>query len=268
MQVQVTKRLSQGFTNSTSYTWSRTLGENDGDAAVQYRDPNNQRLNKALAGFHRTHMLTSNGSYELPFGPGRPLLSDAPGWVQRLVERWQFGGIFSLTSGAPLTINAAVSTITQDTTVSTPNIVGDFPKNIGEVSKLANGVTFFPGIRQINDPARAGVSTANALQGAFSNKAITDAQGNLLLVNPDPGKIGNMGLTWIEGPGAVGLDLNLIKRVRITETKEFELRFDSINVLNRPNFGVPVVNINANDFGRITTAAGERSFVINARVNF
>ena len=39
LQVQVTKRLSQGFTNSTSYTWSRAIGENDGDGAIDYRDP-------------------------------------------------------------------------------------------------------------------------------------------------------------------------------------------------------------------------------------
>src|SRR5439155_9061086 len=34
LQLQVTKRLSHGFTNSTSYVWSRTLGENDADGAV------------------------------------------------------------------------------------------------------------------------------------------------------------------------------------------------------------------------------------------
>src|SRR5439155_8838986 len=33
LQLQVTKRLSQGFTNQTSYTWSRTLGAIDGDEA-------------------------------------------------------------------------------------------------------------------------------------------------------------------------------------------------------------------------------------------
>ena len=110
--------------------------------------------------------------------------------------------------------------------------------------------------------------TLNALQGSFSNKAITDAQGRILLVNPAPGQIGNMGLKWIEGPGSIGLDLNMIKRVKITETKEFEFRVDSLNVLNHPNFGTPDLSINSTSFGRITTAAGERTFVINARLNF
>ena len=29
MQLQVTKRLSNGFTNTTAYTWSRAIGENE-----------------------------------------------------------------------------------------------------------------------------------------------------------------------------------------------------------------------------------------------
>ena len=65
-------------------------------------------------------------------------LSDAPGWVQRLVERWQFGGIFSWTSGAPLTITAPVCDDTgrDGSPVTTPNIVGDFPKSRGKVTKV------------------------------------------------------------------------------------------------------------------------------------
>src|SRR5205823_5641600 len=121
----------------------------------------------------------------------------------------------------------------------TPQIVGDFPKNIGKVTKLSNGVTYFPGLLQITDPAGAGVSALNGLSGSFSNKAIMDSQGNVLLVNPAPGQVGNLGLRWVEGPAILGLDMNLIKHFRITETKDFEVRVDSVNVLNHPNFGNP-----------------------------
>jgi hypothetical protein len=46
------------------------------------------------------------------------------------------------------------------------------------------------------------------------------------------------------------------------------LRLDAINVLNRPNFGNPNVNINSTSFGRITAATGSRAFTINTRVSF
>jgi hypothetical protein len=280
--VQATKRLSRGLTNQTTYTWSRALGESDDDATLDYRDPRNRSLNKALRGYHRTHAFTTNGTYQLPFGQGRKLLGDAPGFIQRLVERWQLGGIFSWTSGAPLNVTSPLSTITTVasntnpntgalTTVSTPHIVGDFPKSAGEVTRLANGVNYFPGIRQIADPAVAGVTSANGLNGQFSNKAITDSQGNLLLVNPGPGQLGSLGLRWIEGPRVLGFDVNLIKQVRVAETKDFELRVDVVNVLNTPQFDPPTfanLSINSTSFGRITTAKGNRRFTIGARLNF
>jgi hypothetical protein len=268
LQVQLTKRLSHGITNSTSYTWSRALGENDADGSVDYRDPNNRRLDRALLGFHRTHYISSTGSIELPFGPNRAFLRSGPVFVQRLVERWQFGTIFSWISGVPLSVTAPVGTFNQATTNSTPVLVGDFPKSSGSVSKVANGVLYFSALTQGPDPSIANVTTANGLNGSSTNKAIFNAQGQPILVNPGPGQIGNLGLKWIQGPSTLGLDMNLIKRVRIMETKEFEFRVVATNVLNHPNFGNPDLNINSLTFGRITSATGNRRFTMTARVNF
>ena len=274
MNVSMSKRMSHGFTVQSSYSWSRSIGEADGEGTIIYRNPRDRAMNKQLLGFHRTHDFRSNGVLELPFGPGKAILANAPGWVSRLVERWQLGGIFSLSSGTPLNITAPVSTFALSTTgtpFNTPNIVGDFAKSLGKVTKVANGVIYFDGLQQVTDPARANVTAAQGLQSQFSNRAITDAQGNFLLVNPQPGQVGNLGLKWIEGPGSIGLDMNLVKRVRLSETREFEFRMDAVNLLNHPNFGNLVansLNINNTNFGRITTATGSRSFVINGRLNF
>lgn len=267
MQLQVTKRLSQGFTNQTSYTWSRTIGEADGDGVLNYLNPRDRSHNKSLLGFHRTHSFISNGTFELPFGPNRRLLGSAPAIVQRLTERWQLGANLNLSSGQPLTITSSTSSIHQGT-IDTPVIVGNFPKSSGKVTRVSNGVIYFDGIQQVVDPARAGVTPLQSTQTGFSNRAIADAQGNLLLVNQAPGQFGTLGQRWVEGPGYVGLDVNMIKRVRIDERREFEFRLDAINLLNRPNFGNPTLDINNTSFGRITTATGARSFVVNARVNF
>jgi hypothetical protein len=73
-------------------------------------------------------------------------------------------------------------------------------------------------------------------------------------------------------------DMDLIKRIRLTETKNLEFRLDAINILNHPNFAAPTSSINGNNnFGRITSLlsgvnlggnGGMRSFIVNARVNF
>ena len=173
--------------------------------------------------------------------------------------------IFS--SGSPLTVGSSISSWT-DNAGNTPVIVGDFPKSTGKVTKVANGVVYFDGLQQVADPAGAGVTTLQSTQGSYSNFAIADSQGKILLVNPAPGQLGTLGQRWIEGPRSIGLDMNLIKRLKISERNEFEIRLDAINILNHPNFGNPNVGINSTNFGRITTATGSRTFVVNARVNF
>ena len=281
MQMQVTKRLSNGFTSQLSYTWSKTLGESGDDGAATYFDPKNRSLNKTLLDFHRSHGILSNGTYELPFGPGRRFLQNAPGFVTRLVEQWQLGGIFSWTSGAPTSITATSSTFTQ-ATGNMPIILGSFPKNIGKITTDSGGGTYFPGFTQRADPARDSVTTLQSLQQQFSNQAIVDSQGRFVLVNPAPGQLGTLGQQWIEGPSRIGLDVNLVKRVRLDETKSFEIRVDVINLLNTPrwNFVTGATDINNLNFGRMSaadptgsfaqadTVTAARRFTLNARFSF
>ena len=43
---------------------------------------------------------------------------------------------------------------------------------------------------------------------------------------------------------------------------------DIINILNKPQWGLPNTYINSATFGRITTATGNRSITFNARLDF
>jgi hypothetical protein len=51
-----------------------------------------------------------NGTFELPFGPDRLLFTNSSGWLARLVERWQTGFIFNVSSGAPQSLTGAGAT--------------------------------------------------------------------------------------------------------------------------------------------------------------
>jgi hypothetical protein len=269
LQMQFTKRLTSGFTNTTTWTWSKSLGDSDTDAGATYRDPTRRNIEKSLLGFDRAHQITSNGTYELPFGLGHQLLGNAPGWVQQIVNKWQLGGIMNFNTGAPLTLTATGSN-TISTVAGQPNIVGALPSDMGKITKVSNGVVYFDGFTQTTDPGIAKVTTLNGLNTAYSNKAIVDPSGKIVLINPEPGEVGTLGLTTLKGPRSLSLDMNMIKRFKLhSETTNFEFRIDAINILNHPNFGNPTVNINANNtFGRITTATGSRRFVINTRINF
>ena len=134
--------------------------------------------------------------------------------MQQVVNKWQFGGIMNFNSGAPITLTTAgpllANTITNPQanglgstmfgtqTISNvqaqPNVVGPLPKNMGKVTKVANGVVFFDGFTQITDPGIASVTTLNGLNTAYSNKAIVAPNGQVVLVNPQPGEAGSLGL--------------------------------------------------------------------------
>ena len=134
---------------------------------------------------------------------------------------------------APLSLTAPVSTIYNSTTNMTPDIAGSFPKSTGQ---SPNFQTAFLTSRDCN---RSRIHTSPKVspndltaQSSFSNKAIADASGNIVLVNPQPGIIGSLGRNWIEGPRSLNFDMNLIKRVKVAEGKDFEFRVDAINVLS------------------------------------
>jgi hypothetical protein len=263
MQMGITKRLSNGVSNQTTYTWSRSIGDRGNI------DPRNRGLNKALLSGHRTHDIRSNGTWELPFGPGRMLLDGAPSWVSRLVEGWQFGGIFHWTSGAPLTIQAGDNPLTTGSNFA--NIVGEFPKNTGELvaSDTPGNREYFSGLQRVDDPAEGLVTPADTLRSAYSRTALADASGDMVLQHAPYGQIGNMGQAWFEGPGSYDFDMNLLKRIQIDESRVFIVRLDAVSVLNHPNWGNPNVNLNSGSFGLVALpTSGNRQFTFNVRLEF
>ncbi|MBI4473039.1 MAG: TonB-dependent receptor [Acidobacteria bacterium] len=268
MQLELNKRLSNGFTTQTSYTWSKSIGLFNEDGGIVFRTLRNRSLDRGPLGLDRTHQIVSNGTFSLPFGPNRALLANAPAIVERLVENWQLAGILNWRSGAPLTFGGARASFNSSN--EGPMVVGPLPKSAGKVTITSTPgvVTYFDGFRQVTDPARASVTTSNSTSSSNSELAIMDASGNLLLVNPAPGQLSNLSKGYLRGPSFIGLDMNLSKRIRISETKNVEFRMDAINILNHPNWGAPNASINSTSFGRISSATGSRSFTGNLRLNF
>jgi hypothetical protein len=273
MQLELTKPLSRGWTLQSSYTWSRTIGEVTGNAntliEIYYKDGRNRNLDKRILGFHRTHSFKANGTYELPFGPNKSFLNAGSGLLSRLTERWQFGGILNLVSGAPLALTSTTSTFNQYNNNNTANLVGPLAKDFGAVTRDDVGVRYFEGLTVVRDPAVSALTAQQGLNQLSTLQALADSSGRLVAVNPAPGTIGKMAPGYLEGPGRMSFDLNLIKRIRVGAGKEFEFRADAIDILNRPVFDNPETNINSPNFGRITeTLRGNRILVLNARFNF
>lgn len=109
-----------------------------------------------------------------------------------------------------------------------------------------------------------------SLPGVFTNQVLQDASGNTLVQNAQPGNLGTMPfyLPGIRGPGMLLFNMSATKSVKISEGKTFTLRADAVNVLNKPQWGNPSLNFNGTTFGRITSALGNRTVTMNARIDF
>ena len=83
--------------------WSKALGI----PGNSYTNPAEREKDYILGANHRTHDFRSNGTFELPFGPTKLLLSNSHGVLARIVERWQTSVIINISTGAPLSLTAA-----------------------------------------------------------------------------------------------------------------------------------------------------------------
>jgi hypothetical protein len=267
-QAQVTFRPTSGLSYQTTYVWSKAMTSCTNSNCSSWTNVLNRSLDRTLQDSHRAHDFRFNGSFALPFGPGRQWLGDRSGILARLVEQWQLSWIFNATSGAPLSV-ASTNTYVG---AGRPQIVGDFPKNQGKAAMTAALPVYFePGTyRTVTDPQCASVTTLQGMRTACTLGAITDAQGRSVLQHALPGTLGNLGENWIEGPGRFNFDLSASKTVKIDELKSLQFRIDARNVLNHPILGNPNLNINSPDFGRIPAdqVSGARQFQAQLRFSF
>ena len=97
LQMEVTRRLSQGFQVRANYTWSKNLDMNSGltgaqanNQAQMIMDRNDLRRDWGPSALNITSQSSISARYELPFGRGK-------------LGGWQVNGIATLLSGFPFT---------------------------------------------------------------------------------------------------------------------------------------------------------------------
>jgi len=262
-----------------TYTWSKNLGlqncctgpANGGQSGnfVGLTDPVNRKEDYTLTGDDRSHVLQTNGSFELPIGPNKLLLRSSSGLVARAAEGWKLGWIFNVVSGPALDIQAANMLYGN----GVPDIVGPFPfdkagVNWGLDAGTYKGGTYFPAdaFQIAKDPQCTNPSVvAPSLAANCNLAAVYDAKtGQPLLIHPLPGKRGTLGRRVLRGVTIPSFDMNLTKSFRIRESKTIQLRVDASNVLNHSYPNTPQLSLapsaatNAlnSTFGQIINATG------------
>jgi hypothetical protein len=268
LQVEATKRFQGGLQVQGSYVRSKTLGSYDGNTQNEvssFLTLRNEHLSKQLLSYDIPNLWRTSAIWDIPLGPSRRFLGARHGIIARVVEKWQTAVIFNKQSGTPTTFtNSGGDTF--NFTAATDLQVGPLPS--GNVQKVGNNVVYFSGLTQVPDPFIK--SIPSNLQSLSTLYAIQGANGQLLLQNPVPGYLGSLSQAAYRGLGSFTLNTQLSKAVTLNTEHNVTLRVraDAINLLNRPIWGTPNLNIDSTSFGQITTATGNRSVVIGARVEF
>jgi hypothetical protein len=77
---------------------------------------------------------------------------------------------------------------------------------------------------------------------------------------------GTCGFFW--GPGRWSLDTAFAKNFGLPSSRKLQVRIEFYNVLNNKQWSDPNTNMNSGSFGTITSAGGNRTGQISARLTF
>jgi hypothetical protein len=268
LQVEVNKRFGSGFQVQGSYVRAKTLGAYDGNTQNEvstFLTLRNEHLSKQLLSYDIPNLWRTSGIWDMPFGPGRQFLGSSHGILAHMVEKWQTAVIFNKQSGTPTSFsNSAGNTF--NNTGATDMQWGPLPS--GSVQKVGNNVVYFSGLTQVPDPSIKNIPSN--LQSLSTMQALQGSGGQILVSNPVPGLLGSLSPSSYRGLGTFTLNMQASKAVTINAERNITLRLraDAINLLNRPIWGTPNLNIDSTSFGQITSATGNRSVVLGARVEF
>ncbi len=267
MVVELRRRLSRGLLVQSSYAFAKGFSS----SRFSLRAPRANTLFSGGGGVLK-HAFKVNWVYELPIGRGHQLFGNVGSMLDRLVGGWEFHGTARIQSGQLLDFGNV-------------NLVGMTNKDLQKAFKLrfddAGGVIYSLPQDIIDNTIRAfsvsattrtGYSseppTGRYLAPANSTRCIDVVRGDCSPQN-----------VYVYGPQFTRFDLGVVKKTRIGESVNFELRGEFLNAFNHANFfgSTNMTNFTSANFGQVTSAyrdasntndPGGRVIQIVARFNF
>jgi len=235
----IDKNMSHGLRGEFNYTWSHSIDNtslsSNSNALFSFTgficDILNPRACRASSDFDVRQEVTSNFTYDLPFGRGRTFLASSPRWMDETIGGWSFSGLPSYRTGLALTpyADAFLASFDNDDPAIFTGNRADLKTKVN-VDRSTNTVYGFAG----------GAAGAAKLLSEFRGPVgLEYGQRNL-----------------VHGAGAFFFDAGLAKNFALIQDKlNLQFRADAFNLFNHPNFGPQALNIvlNASTFGQITS---------------
>jgi hypothetical protein len=228
MIASIQHRMSSNFVLMANYTWSHCIDISDNAADVStltIQNPANIKGDKGNCGFDFRHVINTTVVASSHFNSLHGLLAAT-------VNHWEISPLMHITDGAPFTVMSG-----QDNSLIAEG--GDRPDRTGSPVYTHNKI-------------KSGAST----NAQYINTAAfkQNAQGTF----------GNSGQYAYRGPKFLQIDSALTRSFALHKALKLDLRIESFNVLNHPDFAAPGSSagylaaapaLTSSTFGRITSTA-------------
>ena len=231
LQTTFKQRLWEGLDFTANYTLSEAKSNNLGyygsaGVAAEGAYPMNSydiEANWGPAFFDTRHNFSLAGSYDLPFGKGRRLGGQWHPLLDAVAGGWGLSFAVTAHTGFPITVTDSSNPSQQASrSPERPNRVGD---------------------------------------GRVDNPTLERWIDRAAFVSAPLGQFGNSGVGILRAPGYWNVDMSFSKRFSTVGQQYFMFRGEVFNLLNHPNFGPPVANIQSQTFGSITSTVGDARVV-------
>ena len=239
LQLTLRQRMSHGLQFTLNYTFSHEI-----DDQGTYRNgylPT--RVDRSRGTGDTPQLLSITSVYDLPFGEGHAM-GNGNFLIRSLASGWQTSGIFTYSSGAPLTIGGSCTTPNGGT--CEPNYAAGYTKS-----------------PRVNGSWGAG-SLAGQTSPAYLDK--------VAFVDPPAYTIGNLARTapfGLRGPSTYDMDLSVKRTFKIYENVKFLFDVSAFNVTNKVLFGISSTSIDSANFGQVSGQTNNsRDFQLAGRINF
>ncbi len=240
MNIKIDKRASGGLHFQANYTWSRFIDDIEsrielgGGPGSGYQDQYNRRADRGLSGNHLSHRLIWSSVWELPVGRAKRLMIENR-VLDAIAGGWSAGLIAEFRSGPPLGVTEQVNNTNSFSESQRSSVVGD-PTISGSRSR------------------------AEKIERWFNTSAFAA---------PPAYTFGSAGRTTGYGPGAVIMDISILKDFALAERHRLQVRAEMLNFPNQPNFGLPGLSRGNPNFGRITSLiAGNEARIVQLGLHY
>ena len=256
LQVRLQKRMRNGFTFTTIYTYSKSIDDasaiGGGGQTVVQNFPNFS-LDRGLSSFDVRNNITGNSTYELPFGERKRFAHK--GVSAKILGNLRLSGSATFHTGTPLQplVFGTLTAVSSGSSLTTrPDILAGCDQNLFSsavsVSQFFNTSCFAQPGKQF--PASPEFPNG----GPFA----------------PPGLAGNSGRDIVRGPDSMVVNLALAKSITLGRDaqKHLDLRWEMNNIANHPNWSNIGLNVSTRSFGEVLGASAMRTMQAVIRLNF